>query len=115
MFAAQNPREKVPLISLCEPNAALVYHALLKVALRIPNPRWGRNILKRTFVKVAARAIVGSAANGVTIMIMIALVVALVGALFYVDAFDTRTPGCLRGSIENIFISCTLDRLRSIP
>ena len=44
-----------------------------------------------------------------------ALVLALVGALFYVDAFDTRTPGCLRGSIENIFISCTLDRLRSIP
>ena len=42
MFAAQNPREKVPLISLCEPNAVLVYHALLKVALRIPNPPLGK-------------------------------------------------------------------------
>jgi hypothetical protein len=115
VFAGQNPREKAPLISLCEPNAVLVYHALLKVALSIPNPPLGKKHFETYTVKVAARAIVGCAANGATIIIMIALVVALVGALFYVDAFDTRTPGCLRGSIENIFISCTLDRLRSIP
>jgi hypothetical protein len=108
----KNPGKSPGIISLCETRGALVCHALLEVARRVRLPSWGRNILKRT-LKIAPRAIVCFASNGA--VIIIALAATIIAALFYVDTLDTRTSGCPRGSIENVFSSCTPHRLPTLP